>query len=304
MTKKSPMTKLTLKDFQTMFPNDDVCLDYIRHMKYPERIDCPSCKKNSLFHHDTGKKSYTCDHCGYHLSPAEGTIFEHSSTPLTIWFYVIYLMAQSRNGVSAKEVQRQTGVTYKCAWRICFAIRKVLSEGLNPLTGNVEADESYFGGEEKNKHESKKTANNQGRSTKTKAPVFGMIERNGKLIAQKVDNVKSETIMPIVKANVEEGTQVYTDEFNVYNGLNKMGYKHEVVPHKEKIFVWGNAYTNTIEGFWSLSKNGIRGTYHSVSNKYLQHYIDEYNFRYNHRNDVTPMFLTFLSRTILTDGTK
>ena len=111
--KKSPMTKLTLKDFQKMFPTDNSCLDFIRLKRYPERIDCPKCGKNSLFHHDNGKKSYSCDHCGYHLSPAAGTIFDNSPYSLTIWFYVIYAMSQTLSGVSAKQIQRETGVTYK-----------------------------------------------------------------------------------------------------------------------------------------------------------------------------------------------
>jgi transposase len=298
--KKSPMTTLTFKNFQKMFPDDDACLDYIRYKKYPERIDCPQCKNNALFHRTKGRKSYTCDRCGYQISPTANTVFDHSSTPLTIWFYVIYAMAQSLNGVSAKQIQRETGVTYKTAWRMCKEIRNILSEGLDPFTGNVEMDESYYGGEEKNKHANKKTAGTQGRSTKTKAPVFGMVERGGKLNVQKVDNVQSKTIMPIVNASIEKGTQVYTDEFNAYNSLRSMGYQHGVVPHKEKIFVLGKAHTNTIEGFWSLSKNGIRGTYHAVSDKYLQNYLDEYSFRYNHRNDTTPMFLSFLSRAIST----
>jgi transposase-like protein len=289
------MTKFTLKDFQKTFSNDDVCLDYIRVMRYPERIDCPKCGKNSLFHHDNGKKSYSCDHCGYQISPTAGTIFHKSPTPLTIWFYAIYVMAQTRGGVSAKAIQRETGVTYKTAWRMCKQIRSMLSEDHNIFSGEVELDESYYGGEEKNKHANKKTAGAQGRSTKTKAPVFGMVERGGNLIAETVENVQSKTIMPIVKESIEKGTQIYTDEFNAYNSLRSMGYQHGVVPHKEKIFVWGKAHTNTIEGFWSLSKNGIRGTYHAVSDKYLQHYLDEFSFRYNHRNDVTPMFLSFLS---------
>lgn len=288
--KKSPMTKLTLKDFQAMFPTDDFCLDFIRSNRYSQRIDCPKCGKNSLFHHDNGKKSYSCDHCGYHLSPTAGTIFHKSPTPLTIWFYVIYLMAQTRGGISAKQIQRETGVTYKCAWRMCKQVRSMLDQPNNIFTGNVELDESYFGG---------KSHGTRGRGADNKTPVFGMVERGGKVSARKVNNVKARTILPIVWKNVEHGSQIFTDEFRVYNALPVMGYKHESVPHAEKIYVLGNAHTNTIEGFWSQCKNGIRGVYHAVSAKYLQNYLNEYAFRYNHRDDVTPMFLSFLSLAAL-----
>jgi len=293
---KSPMTKFTLKDFQQAFPNDDVCLDYIRYKKYPERIDCPKCGKNSLFHRDRGKKSYSCDHCGFNISPTANTVFHKSPTPLTIWFYVIYLMAQTRGGISAKQIQRETGVTYKTAWRMCKEVRDILSEDFDPFTGEVEMDESYFGG--------KVHDGTRGRGASNKTAVFGMVQRGGKLEVRKVKNVKRNTILPIVADNVEKGAQVFTDEFNVYQALPAMGYEHATVPHAEKIYVLGNAHTNTIEGFWSQVKGGIRGVYHSVSATYLQHYLDEYAFRYNHRDDVTPMFLTFLSRTILVSQPK
>ena len=127
-----------------------------------------------------------------------------------------------------------------------------------------------------------------------------MVERGGKVsIAQRLNNVKARTILPIVWKNIEHGSQIYTDEFRVYNALPVMGYKHESVPHAEKIYVLGNAHTNTIEGFWSQCKNGIRGVYHAVSAKYLQNYLNEYAFRYNHRDDITPMFLSFLSLAAL-----
>ena len=289
MTKKSPMTKLTLKDFQQMFPDDDVCLDYIWQIKFSSRIDCPQCGKNSLFHR-TSRKTYACDHCGFPISPAADTIFQHSPTPLTTWFYVIYLMAQTRGGISAKQIQRETGVTYKTAWRMCKEIRDILAEDFDKFDDNVEMDESYFGGKGKEI---------RGRGAEKKTAVFGMVQRGGKVEARVVKNVKRSTIFPIVDANVEKGAKVYTDEFHVYDALPAMGYKHASVPHAEKIYVLGDAHTNTIEGFWSQAKNGIRGVYHAVSAEYWQHYLNEYAFRYNHRNDFTPMFLTFLSRAIL-----
>jgi transposase-like protein len=295
MTKKSPTTKFTLKDFQQVFSSDDVCLEYIRLKRYPERIDCPKCGKNSLFHHDKNKKSYSCDHCGKQISPTAGTIFHKSPTALTLWFYVIYLMAQTRGGISAKQIQRETGVTYKTAWRMCKQIRSMLSEDYSPFTGEVEADESYFGGKEENKHWSKRTAGVGGRSVKVKTPVFGLVQRGGKLEARTVKDAKSGTLLPIVKANVRQGAEIYTDEYRAYSILPLMEYTHGVVSHQNRIYVDGEIHTNTIDGFWSQAKNGIRGVYHAVSAKYLQHYLDEYAFRYNHRKDVNPMFLSFLS---------
>ena len=287
--KKSPMQKFTIKNFEKIFPDDDTCLEYIRNKRYPERIDCPQCGNNSLFHKVNGRKSYACDYCGYQISPTANTIFHKSPTSLTTWFYVIFLMAQTRGGISAKQIERETGVTYKTAWRMCKYVRKCLEENHNPFNGEVEIDESYFGGKRKGK---------RGRGAEGKTAVMGMVQRNGKLETRTISDAKAKTILPIVRLNVQPGTHVYTDEYKVYNALPAMGYKHDSIPHSEKIYVQGRVHTNTIEGFWSTCKNGIRGVYHSVSSKYLQHYLNEYAFRYNHRNDVTPMFWTFLHRAI------
>lgn len=287
MTKKSPMPKFTLKDFQQMFPDDDSCLDYLRCEWYPEVMTCEGCGREAKFYRITTRKVYGCEHCGFQFSPAANTIFHKSPTPLTTWFYVIYLMAQTRGGISAKQIQRETGVTYKTAWRMCKQVRSMLGEDFEKFDGEVEVDESYFGG---------KAHGTRGRGAENKTAVFGMVKRGGKLEVRKVANVRRNTILPIVANNIEKGSQIYSDEFNVYNALPSMGYKHDSVPHAEKVYVLGNVHTNTIEGFWSQAKNGIRGVYHAVSADYLQNYLDEYAFRYNHRDDTTPMFLTFLSR--------
>lgn len=142
MTTKSQMTKFTLKTFQAMFPNDDVCLDYLRYEWYPEIIKCKNCGREAKFYRITTRKVYGCEFCGHQISPTAGTIFHKSPTPLTTWFYVIYLMAQTRGGISAKQIQRETGVTYKCAWRMCKQVRSMLFEDFDEFGGNVELAES------------------------------------------------------------------------------------------------------------------------------------------------------------------
>jgi transposase-like protein len=186
MTTKTKMIKFTLKQFKQVFPDDDTCLDYIRYKRFPERIHCPKCGKDSLFHHDRGKKSYSCDSCGYQISPTANTIFHKSSTPLTIWFYVIYLMAQTRSGISAKQVERETGVTYKTAWRMCKQVRSVLFEDGNPFSGEVEIDESYFG---------RRKSGKRGCGAEGKTTVVGMVERDGKVEARTVEKTNRNTVI-------------------------------------------------------------------------------------------------------------
>jgi len=286
-TRKQKMQKFTIKNFREMFPTDDACLDWLRHDLYPEVISCDGCGRDAKFYRIKKRKVYGCEHCGYQISPTANTIFHKSRTPLTTWFYVIYLMAQTRGGISAKQIERETGVTYKTAWRMCKQVRSMLFEDYEPFDGDVEIDEAYFGGRHKGK---------RGRGASGKTPVVGMVERGGKLEVRKVRNTKRSTVMPIVDANVNKCAHIFTDEYLIYKTLPSMGYRHDTVPHAEKIYVLGDAHTNTIEGFWSQIKGGIRGVYHSVSSKYLQYYLDEYAFRYNHRKDITPMFFSFLSR--------
>lgn len=289
MATKSKMRKFTVKDFQSKFPDDDSCLDWLRHSCYPEIIECPNCGRQSKFYRITTRKVYGCEFCGYQLSPTANTIFHKSSTPLTLWFFVIYQMAQTRGGISAKQIERQTGVTYKTAWRMCKQVRHILFENAAPFDGHVEMDESYFGGRRHGK---------RGRGAEGKTAVFGMAQRGGSVETYVVPNVRSISILPIVNANVARTARVYTDEMHTYKALPAMGYAHETIPHAEKIYVLGNVHTNTIEGFWSLCKNGIRGVYHAVSSKYLQSYLNEYAFRYNNRKQIIPMFYLFLHRIV------
>ena len=281
------MRKYTIAQFDQEFPNDDACLEWLRNHLYPKKVDCPICNKPTKHHRIKTKKVYGCDYCGHQVSPTAGTIFEHSPTPLKLWFYAIYLMSATRCGISAKQIQRETGVTYKTAWRMFNQIRSLLQEDYEPASGEFELDETYIGGRRPGK---------RGRGAEGKSTVFGMAQRKGDVSATVTPDLKSATVYPIIKERVMPNSMVYTDEFRVYDRLKSHGYHHKRVHHASKVWVIGDAHTNTIEGFWSALKRGINGVYHAVSQKYLQSYINEYAFRYNHRKDEKPMFLTVLER--------
>lgn len=286
---KSPMKTYTLKDFQREFPGDAACLEWLKNYRWPDGITCKNCGKVTKHHLMTTRRSFSCQECGNHVHPTADTIYHKSPTSLTVWFYAIYLMAQTRGGISAKQIQRETGVTYKTAWRMCQLIRQQLNEDRDPMGGSVEADESYFGGKQK--------GGKRGRGSENKTPVLGIVKRGGEIKTFKVENVQKATLLPLVVQTVEPGTTIYTDELTSYNGLAKLGYEHKQITHSLKVYVMGDIHTNTIDGFWGNTKNGISGVYHHVSAKYLENYLNEYGFRYNHRNDFRPMFRSFLSRT-------
>ncbi len=284
------MNKYTIKDFNQQFPNEDTCLEWLRQHRFPKMIDCPVCKQPRLFHRVAKRKVYECDRCGYQISPTAGTILHKSPTPLHSWFYAAFLMASTKTGISAKQLQRELGVTYKTAWRMFKEIRKLMTENVNPLTGEVEVDETYIGG---------KRAGTRGRGAAGKTPVVGLTERNGNAIAKVVPDVKTRTVLPMIWKNVSENSTVFTDELPSYNHVAKLGYAHEVVQHAAKQYVRGNAHVNTVESLWSTIKRGIDGVNHSVSPLYLQSYLDSYVYRYNHRRDETPMFESLLERLSL-----
>jgi transposase-like protein len=288
------MNKYTTKDFEKEFPTDEACLEWIKNHRYPQGIICPKCNKITKHHKVTGRSCYECDNCGHQVFPIAGTIFHKSATPLRVWFQVIYRMSQTRCGISAKQIQRETGVTYKTAWRMFKQIRTLLGEN-KMLSGEVELDETYVGGKAINMHQSKR-AKLTGRGTADKTPVFGAVERKGDVKAMVVPNTDQATLIPQIKQNVEPNTTVYTDEMGAYAPLKANGYNHQIINHSEHVYVRANVHTNTIEGFWSLVKRGIGGVYHSVSPQYLQSYVNEYSFRYNHRKDEKPMFQTFLNQ--------
>ncbi len=289
------MQKYTIRDLERDFPTEESCMDWLVGFLYPEGIYCQTCKAITKHHRVKSRTSYSCDRCGHHEHPMAGTIFQDTRTPLRAWFHAIYLMASTRCGISAKQLERELGVTYKTAWRMFTQIRKLLAEDSGPLSGTVEVDETWVGGKLNLPGRKGHTGQQPGyNSLSNKTPVVGAVERGGKIKAQVIPNVRKTSLLPIVTEHIMPHATVFTDEHSAYNELPKRGYNHHRVNHSARIYVRGNVHTNTIEGFWSLLKNGIRGAHHAVGVVYLQSYVNEYTFRYNHRDDAAPMFLTML----------
>lgn len=257
------------------YPDDEACLRKIFLDRYGKTPTCPRCNKPSKFYLVKGRKCFACAFCGRQLHPLANTIFHKSSTSLKDWFYAIYLFSVSKNGVSAKEIERHVGVTYKTAHRMCRQIRKLMGED-DVLCGDVEVDETYIGGRHKRSDRYSK-----------KSAVFGVVERKGRVSAKHVKSTGSRALIPEIRRRICDGANIHSDEHHAYKVLNKLGYNHQTVCHSCKEYVRGDVYTNTIEGFWSQLKRSINGTFHHVSPKYLQLYVDEFCFRYNMRNKET-----------------
>jgi transposase len=235
--KRPKMARYTFKDFETQFPNDDACLEWLKDYLYPDGIFCQPCDKVTKHHKVVSRKSYSCQYCGHHVHPTADTIYHKSSTSLKTWFHAICLMASTRCGISAKQLERETGVTYKTAWRMFKQIRMMLNEDRDPFGGKVEADESYFGGKAKNMHKDVRERRIQGRGPVGKTIVAGIVQRQGAVVARVISDTEADTLIPFIEARVLPSTMVYTDELPAYNGLKSAGYEHRRVHHSAKVYV-------------------------------------------------------------------
>jgi len=276
---KSPEDFSSLFELMDYFKDEQTCLGYLAEQRWPDGIECPHCYHTKVYVLNGKVKRYKCGICRKQFTAKANTIFEDSKLPLRKWFAAIYLLLAHRKGISSYQLARDIKVTQKTAWFLAQRIRHAIKQGsfAKKLDGVVESDETFVGGKNKNRHADKKVKNNQGRSFKDKTPVLGLVQRGGELRAFVVPNTKMEVLVPIILANVEQGSKLMTDEW--YSPIN--GYEHSIVMHSAKQYGNGDAHTNTLEGFWALLKRSIIGIYHKVSPKHLQRYVDEAVYRYN-----------------------
>lgn len=281
----------SLADFLDFFNNEAACERYFEQIRFKNGEFCPHCNHDKIHRFTRSKRSekakyavqrFRCGKCKRDFTLKTNTIFGESKVTLRQWFIAIYLLTTSKKGISSIQLSKFVGVTQKTGWFIDHRLRTAMRQDKKQLSGEVEADETYIGGREKNKHFSKRQKGTQGRNTKTKTPVVGFLQRSGKLKAMVVDDVRRRTLERLILENIKANTALFTDEFKGYKRIGQ-SYKHQTVIHSKGQYVKGRAHTNGIESFWALFKRGYMGTYHKMSKKHLQRYIDEFVYRFNQR---------------------
>lgn len=286
------MKQTNIRQFFKQFPDDDSCLEHLFNVRFGQGHECPKCERETKWYKLKNEQAYSCPNCGHHIHPQVGTIFEKSRTPLQLWFYAVFLFTTSRHGVSGKELQRQLGVTYKTAWRMCALIREHMAaiDGEAPLGGEgevVEIDETFVGGVTKGRDWRKR-----------KTVVLGMMERDGDVMLKVVPNQTRAALIPVIKDNIVKGSEINTDELHTYRkAFRKDEYTHKAVNHSQGEYATPEGVTtNSIESFFNQLKKSIAGTHTSVSPKHLERYVKEFEYRFNRRLRPEVMLGELLSR--------
>lgn len=284
----------TVREFFKQFPDDETCLAHLFDVRFGQGHECPKCKRAARWYPLKTEAAFSCQWCGHHIHPMVGTIFEKSRTPLQLWFYAMFLFTQTRHGVSGKELERQLGVTYKCAFRMAQRIRLHMAaiDGDEPLGGPgqvVEVDEAYIGG----------VRDGDMGGHREKSIVLGMVERGeeGGAIIRVIPQADMRTMHAAIEQNVAKGTEIHADMHVGYNRLDQKGYGLRRINKAQLGYATKDGVTvNAVENFWRHLKCSIQGTHISVSEKHLEKYVKEFEYRFNRRTSASAMFSELLTR--------
>ncbi len=262
------------------FPNEEACRDYLEQLRWPEGVRCPRCDHNAISRLQNQDK-FECSRCEYQFSVTSGTIFHDTHLALRKWFIAAYLICESKKGISAAQIGRTLGVTYKTAWYLCHRIREAMGNGTQSagptLFGIVEVDETLVGG----KRRGVGSGNRIGKTW-----VAGAVQRGGQIRLEKIPNIRKKTLHSFIAKHVRDETEaIYTDELRSHIGLEDHDTRHETVDHSAYEWVFGDVHTNSVEGIWSLLKRSIMGSFHKISAKHLEAYLDELEWRFNNRKN-------------------
>ena len=288
--RKPNKTQPSIFEIMSRFGSEESCIKHFERIRWPDGVHCPRCDGDSISVFDTKGKTgkdrhiYECMPCNYQFTVTVGTVFHNSHLPLTKWFLAIYMICSAKKGVAAKLLQRELQVTYKTAWYMAHRIRLAMHEDqgfCQKFSGIVQVDETYIGGKRKGP---------RGRAVGNKVPVIGMREQtSGKIRLQAAKSVKATVLREFIREHAAPGATIDTDDFPSYDWLDSSEFAHRVVNHSTQYVGPGGVSTNGVENVWSLFKRGIMGVFHRVSEKYLPLYLQEFEFRFNHRDEYNMM---------------